>query len=94
MRSYATRSGPSRSSQSAGLQKNAEGSVDLFFGPKAPAGKDGNWVPTNSERDFEVLFWLYGPEKSFFDKAWQLPDIVSQTPQVTDFSASQPPSDE
>lgn len=75
MRSYATRSGPSRSSQSAGLQKNAEGSVDLFFGPKAPAGKDGNWVPTNSERDFEVLFWLYGPEKSFFDKAWQLPDI-------------------
>ena len=65
----------SRSSRSAGLQKNADGSVDLFFGPKAPAGKDGNWVPTHSERDFEVLFRLYGPEKSFFDKAWQLADI-------------------
>ena len=65
----------SRSSQSAGLQKNADGSVDLFFGPKAPAGKDANWVPTNPDRDFEVLFRLYGPEKSFFDKVWSLSDI-------------------
>jgi len=65
----------SRSSQSAGLQRNPNGSVDLFFGPQAPAGKDTNWVPTNAERDFEVLFRLYGPEKSFFDKVWKLPDI-------------------
>ena len=36
----------SRSSQSPGLQKNADGSVDVYFGPKAPAGKESNWVPT------------------------------------------------
>ena len=35
-----------RGSQSQGLQKNADGSVDIWFGPKAPAGKDSNWVPT------------------------------------------------
>ncbi|MFX6118693.1 DUF1214 domain-containing protein, partial [Acinetobacter baumannii] len=28
-----------RGSQSPGLQKNPDGSVDIFFGPKAPTGK-------------------------------------------------------
>jgi hypothetical protein len=65
----------SRSSQSPGLQKNADGSVDVYFGPKAPAGKEPNWVPTNAGGKFEVLFRLYGPEKAFFDKTWRLPDI-------------------
>ena len=64
----------SRASTSAGVQKNADGSVDVFFGPKAPAGKESNWVPTNG-RDFEVLFRFYGPEKALFDETWKLPDI-------------------
>jgi hypothetical protein len=68
-----TRSG--RGSQSPGLQKNADGSVDIYFGSKAPAGKDSNWVPTNPSGQFEVLFRLYGPEKAFADKSWKLPDI-------------------
>jgi hypothetical protein len=46
----------SRGSQSPGLQKNADGSVDIWFGPKAPAGKDSNWVPTNPSEQFEVLW--------------------------------------
>jgi hypothetical protein len=65
----------SRSSQSQGLQKNADGSVDIYFGPKAPAGKEPNWVPTSPSGDFEVLFRFYGPEKPLFDKTWTLPDI-------------------
>src|SRR5262245_19007428 len=65
----------SRSSQNPDLQMNPDGSVDVYFGPKAPAGKESNWVPTNASRDFEVLFRLYGPEKDFFDKKWILPDI-------------------
>ena len=65
----------SRSSNTPGLQKNADGSVDIYFGPKAPAGKESNWVPTSAEGKFEVLFRLYGPEKPFFDKTWKLPDI-------------------
>ena len=36
----------SRSSNTPKLQKNADGSVDVFFGPKAPPGKDSNWIPT------------------------------------------------
>jgi hypothetical protein len=64
-----------RGSQSPGLQKNADGSVDIYFGPQAPADKEANWVPTNSSGQFEVLFRLYGPEKPFADKTWKLPDI-------------------
>ena len=65
----------SRSYHTPGLQKNSDGSVDIYFGPKAPEGKQSNWVPTSTEGKFEVLFRLYGPEKPFFDKTWKLPDI-------------------
>ena len=57
------------------LQKNADGSVDVYFGPKAPTGKESNWIPTNPGGKFEVLFRFYGPEKPLFDKTWRLPDI-------------------
>lgn len=65
----------SRGSNTPGLQKNSDSSVDLYFGPSAPKGKESNWVPTKGKSSFEVLFRLYGPEKAFFDKTWQLPDI-------------------
>lgn len=64
-------------STSTGVQKNANGSVDVYFGPKAPAGKEANWVPTAAGQKFELLFRLYGPEKPFFEKAWKLPDVES-----------------
>ena len=64
-----------RGSQSPGLQKNSDASVDIYFGPKAPAGKEANWVPTNPRGQFEVLFRFYGPERPLFDKTWKLPDI-------------------
>ena len=66
---------PSRSSNSTGLQKNADGSVDIYFGPKAPSGKESNSIPTDPKGKFEVLFRLYGPQKPLFDKTWKLPDI-------------------
>ena len=65
---------------SSGVQKNADGSVDVFFGPKAPAGNEANWVPTDPARKFELMFRLYQPQKPLFDKSWKLPDAekVSQ----------------
>src|SRR5262249_5474319 len=65
----------SRGSNTPGLQKNPDESVDLYFGPSAPAGKESNWVPTSATGSFEVLFRFYGPEKSFFEKTWKLPNI-------------------
>jgi hypothetical protein len=51
-----------------GLQTNGDGPVDVYFGPKAPPGKETNWVPTSASGKFEVLFRFYGPEKALFDK--------------------------
>ncbi|MEJ1963514.1 MAG: DUF1254 domain-containing protein [Gammaproteobacteria bacterium] len=65
----------SRSSQSPGLQSNVDGSVDVYFAPKAPNGKTSNWVPTDANGRFEALFRFYGPDKPLFDKTWVLPDI-------------------
>jgi hypothetical protein len=64
----------SRASTTPGLQKNSDGSIDLYFGSKAPEGKESNWIPT-SQRPFELLARFYGPEKSFFDKTWTMGDV-------------------
>jgi len=65
----------SRASNATEVQKNADGSVDIYFSAKAPQGKESNWIPTDPEGRFEVLFRLYGPEKALFDKTWKLSDI-------------------
>jgi len=65
----------SRASNATEVQKNADGSVDIYFGAKAPPNKDTNWVPTDPDRDFELLFRLYAPTKDLFDKKWVLPDV-------------------
>src|SRR5882672_8290391 len=39
----------SRSSNTPKLQKNVHGSVVIYFGPKAPEGKESNWVPTSAD---------------------------------------------
>lgn len=56
------------------LRFNADGSVDLYFGPQAPAGRTSNWIPT-AGRDFFLIFRLYGPEKTIFDRSFKLPDV-------------------
>ena len=66
---------PSLASNDTAVQKNPEGSTDIYFGPKAPAGKESNWVPTDPKRQFELLFRLYAPTKALFDKTWVLPDV-------------------
>jgi hypothetical protein len=65
----------SRSSQIPEMQKNADNSLDVYFGPQAPAGKETNWVPTKPGGEFEVMFRAYAPTKVFFDKSWRLPYI-------------------
>lgn len=65
----------SRASNASDVKKNEDGSVDLFIGPKAPAGRESNWIPTDPARRFELMFRLYGPKPEFFDKKWTLPDV-------------------
>lgn len=58
------------------VAKGADGSTDVYFGPKAPAGKEANWVPTDPSRGFELMFRVYGPTPAFFEKTWVLPDVA------------------
>jgi hypothetical protein len=66
---------PDRSSRD-NLVKNPDGSVDLYFGPDAPAGKpETNWIKTLSGKGWFTYFRLYGPTQPYFDRSWVLPDI-------------------
>ncbi len=64
-----------RSSQSPGLQKNADGSVDIYIGSTAPGGKESNWIPTDPNGKFELLARFYGPTKALYDNSWKLNDV-------------------
>ena len=57
------------------LKTNADGSVDLYFGPKAPAGLESNWIETVPGRGLYPMFRFYGPKEGVFDGTWKLPDI-------------------
>lgn len=63
------------SSNSKGLQKNKDGSVDVYFGPKAPADKEANWVQTAPDKFWFPYLRLYAPTEAYFDRSWPLPDI-------------------
>ena len=56
------------------LKANADGSVDLYIGPKAPEGMQSNWIPTAGKRPYPVVRF-YGPTRAFWDKSFVMPDI-------------------
>ena len=60
-----------QNSQRGDPVKNSDGSVDLYNGPKSPAGKEANWTQTVPGKNWFVLFRLYGPLQSWFDKTWR-----------------------
>lgn len=62
---------PSVSSQDKTVQKNADGSFDVYFGPKAPAGKESNWIQTVPGQTWFMILRLYGPLEPWFNKTWR-----------------------
>ncbi|MFG5859733.1 DUF1254 domain-containing protein [Metapseudomonas sp. CR1201] len=56
------------------LARNADGSIDLYFGPQAPAGEDSNWIQTIPGKGFLLLLRLFGPTQPFHDGSWVLGD--------------------
>ncbi len=56
--------------------KDATGSsVDLYFGPKAPAGKENVWIQTSPKKGWFTYFRIYGPEGPAFDGSWKPGDF-------------------
>ena len=66
---------PAVSSQTKGLVVNPDSSVDVYFGPKAPKGKESNWVQTVPGKGWNTLLRLYGPLQPWFDKTWRPGEI-------------------
>jgi hypothetical protein len=56
------------SSNAKELQKSADGSVDVYFGPQAPSGKESNWVQTVTGKFWFPYFRLYAPTEAYFDR--------------------------
>jgi len=66
---------PSFGSLTKGMVVNADKSVDVYFGPKAPAGKESNWLQTVPGKGWFPILRLYGPLKPWFDKTWRPSEI-------------------
>ena len=59
--------------------QNTDGSTDLYLGPKAPVGKQANWLATVPGRGYFVILRLYGPTEAALNNSWK-PSDVEKTP--------------
>lgn len=66
---------PGIDSNKDGLAQNEDGSYDIYIGPKAPAGKENNWIQTIPGKGWNTIFRLYGPLEPWFDKTWRPSDF-------------------
>lgn len=67
---------PSVSSNTRGLLKNADGSIDVYFGPSPPPGKENNWIQTLPGKGWWVGLRMFGPLEPWFDKSWRPGEIT------------------
>jgi hypothetical protein len=65
---------PSLGSRDKPVQ-NADGSTDLYLGPKVPEGKKANWLATVPGKGYFAIIRLYGPKEPAIDKSWKPGDI-------------------
>jgi len=56
------------------LVTNADGSVDVYIGPKKPEGKV-NWIQTLPGKGWNLLWRIYGPEQAWYDQKWRPGEI-------------------
>ena len=65
----------SQSYPTPAARPNPDGSVDIYFGPEPPAGRESNWIQTTPGKGWFVVLRLYGPTQGFFDKTWRIGEI-------------------
>lgn len=64
------------SSETGTVQTNPDGSVDVYFGPQAPVGKESNWIQTVPGKGWFTILRLYSPLEPWFDKTWRPGEIT------------------
>ncbi|MGC4017725.1 MAG: DUF1254 domain-containing protein [Luteolibacter sp.] len=58
-------------SETGTVKQNADGSTDIYFGPKSPPGKESNWIQTWPGKSWFTMLRLYGALEPWFDKTWR-----------------------
>lgn len=66
---------PSKNSYDESLQYNDDGSIDLYYGPEAPDGKESNWIRTLPGKGWFTILRIYGPTEGYMDGSWKPSDI-------------------
>ena len=66
---------PTVGSLTEGMKKNEDGSYDVYFAPKAPKGKEGNWLQTVPEKSWFSILRMYGPLEPWINKTWRPGEI-------------------
>jgi hypothetical protein len=72
---HTDQSWPSVYSSSKKLLVNQDGSVDVWFGPKAPAGKENNWIQTIPGKGWNMVLRLYEPMEAWVNGTWKPGEI-------------------
>ena len=62
-------------SLSGTVKKNQDGSIDIYFAPKAPKGMESNWIQTIPGKSWFIILRMYGPLEPWLDKTWRPGEI-------------------
>jgi hypothetical protein len=65
----------SKNSYDPGVTAEADGSVELHFGPEPPPEGVGNWIRTLPGKGWFTIFRLYGPLEGYMDGSWKPGDV-------------------
>ena len=63
-------------SLSGKVQENKDGSIDVYFAPKAVKGFEENWIQTIPDKSWFILLRAYGPLQAWMDKTWRPGELV------------------
>ena len=66
---------PTLDSYREGMKINADGSTDIYFAPKAPAGQESNWLQTIPGKSWFIALRMYGPLEPWLDQSWRPSEI-------------------
>lgn len=57
-------------------KENADGSIDIYFGPEAPVGQEQNWLQSIPGKSFFTALRMYGPMEPWFEQTWRPSDVM------------------
>jgi hypothetical protein len=72
---HTDQSWPSVFSSCKKLLVNNDGSVDIWFGPESPEGKEHNWIKTIPGKGWHMILRLYEPLEAWVDGTWKPGEI-------------------